>query len=111
MSGKQPVRLYTKGKVLGYRRSHHTQYSQWSLIRIEGVKERHDTTFYQGKRVAFLYRGSKKAKKGESNLRVIWGKIDRSHGNSGVVRARFRHNLPPKAIGATVRVMLYPSRI
>jgi len=83
-------------------------------------------SFYCGKKVAFVYRAHKEIR--GSKIRVIWGKVTRPHGmfeagrffwietdetlgNSGIVRAQFRNNLPPKSFGASVRVMLYPSSI
>jgi len=105
----QPVRLYSKGVLLGFTRSRSNQNPNTSLIKIQGVDTREDVDFYLGKRVAYVYRAKRAVK--DSRVRVIWGRIARSHGNSGVVRARFRRNLPPKAMGATVRVMMYPSRV
>lgn len=110
----RPVRLYTKGAIVNYRGNLHGQDNTTSLLKIQGVLDKKSTDFYLGKRVAFVYRAQRKklgASGEKSKIRVMWGKITRPHGNSGTVRAKFRKNLPPKALGATVRVMLYPSRI
>ncbi|KAA8902142.1 hypothetical protein DIURU_002936 [Diutina rugosa] len=101
--------VYVKGKHLSYQRSKNVTNPNVSLIQIEGVANPTDAKFYLGKRIAYVYRASKE-KRG-SKIRVIWGKVTRTHGNNGVVRANFVKNLPPKTFGASVRVMLYPSNI
>ena len=78
-------------------------------MKIEGVLTREDTQFYLGKRVAYVYKAKREVK--NSRFRVMWGKIRRPHGNSGIVRAKFKKNMTPKAFGAPCRVMLYPSNI
>ncbi|KAH3679565.1 hypothetical protein WICMUC_000898 [Wickerhamomyces mucosus] len=102
-------RLYVKGKHISYQRSKSTQNPNISLVKIEGVSKPEDAKFYLGKRVAYVYRASKEIR--GSKIRVIWGKITRTHGNSGVVRANFKSNLPAKTFGASVRIFLYPSNI
>ncbi|KAF9117064.1 60S ribosomal protein L33A [Mortierella sp. AM989] len=101
--------LYAKGRVLGFKRAKRNQRPDISLIQIEGVKTIADTDFYLGKRVAFVYRAKREVN--GSKIRCIWGRITRAHGGSGAVKARFRNNLPAKSFGASVRVMMYPSRV
>ncbi|KZF25983.1 60S ribosomal protein L33 [Xylona heveae TC161] len=102
-------RLYVKGRHLSYQRSKHHLNPNTSLLKLDGVDDTKAAQFYLGKKVAFVYRTNKEIR--GSKIRVIWGKITRSHGNSGVVRAQFRRNLPPRSFGASVRVMLYPSSV
>lgn len=108
------VRLYCKARNLGYKRNLRNQHVQQSRLKIEGVNSRADTGFYLGKRVAYVFKAPRKKKTptGEkSKYRVMWGKVIAPHGNSGVVKAKFRNNLPPSSIGKACRVMLYPSNI
>lgn len=106
---KDPVRLYSRGVVLGFKRSRANQYESCPLVRIEGVNTRKDAEFYAGKRVAYVYKGT--TVKNGHKYRIVWGKVRRPHGNNGVVRTKFAKNLPPQSFGRRVRVFMYPSNI
>ncbi|XP_020702791.2 60S ribosomal protein L35a-3 [Dendrobium catenatum] len=103
------IRLYVRGTILGYKRSKSNQYENTSLVQIEGVNTKEEVGWYAGKRMAYIYKA--KTKKNGTHYRCIWGKVTRPHGNSGVVRAKFKTNLPPQSMGRKVRVFMYPSNI
>ncbi|EOY17924.1 Ribosomal protein L35Ae family protein isoform 2 [Theobroma cacao] len=94
------VRLYVRGTILGYKRSKSNQYTNTSLIQIEGVNSKEEVAWYCGKRMAYIYKA--KVKKNGSHYRCIWGKVARPHGNSGVIRAKFKSNLPPKSMVSVI---------
>ncbi|CAD6582284.1 MAG: hypothetical protein ASARMPREDX12_000892 [Alectoria sarmentosa] len=100
---------HSRARHLSYRRGKRNTNPNTSLLKLEGVDDSKAARFYLGKRCAFVYRASKEVR--GTKLRVIWGTIVNVHGNSGSVRAQFKHNLPPRSFGASVRVMLYPSSI
>mmetsp|Transcript_20355 Transcript_20355/g.30109 ORF Transcript_20355/g.30109 Transcript_20355/m.30109 type:complete len:140 (-) Transcript_20355:64-483(-) len=105
-----PVRLFVKGVFLGYKGGKKNQWQHTALVKLENVNCKEDVEFYLGKRLAYIYKATKPNKEG-TRFRVIWGKVCRAHGSSGVVRAKFKSNLPPRAIGKPLRCMLYPSRV
>eukprot|EP00657_Telonema_sp_P-1_P008369 TRINITY_DN293_c0_g1_i1.p1 TRINITY_DN293_c0_g1~~TRINITY_DN293_c0_g1_i1.p1 ORF type:complete len:139 (+),score=44.81 TRINITY_DN293_c0_g1_i1:176-592(+) len=107
--GKKTTRLYSKAVVMGFKRGLRSQETNTSLVKIQGVEDAASTEFYLGKKVLYMYRA--KTQKNGTFMRTVWGKVCRAHGTSGVVRAKFSKNLPPSAIGAPARVMLYPSRV
>jgi len=113
-------RTYALSVFTGYKRGKRNQQMNTSLLRVAGAFTKEHAAFYVGKKCAFVYKPAPKrskyapepnVKKVDKKYRVMWGKVTRTHGNSGMVRARFHKNLPGCAMGLRVRIMMYPSRI
>ena len=110
-------RLYAKAIFTGFKGSLRNQHENTALLKVEGCWKKEESAWYISKKRAFVYRTKNRAsargkpKSGKSPFRVIWGRVTRTHGNAGSVRAKFAKHLPPQAMERRIRILLYPSNL
>ena len=83
---KPAAKKADKALILSFRRGRHTQKTNQFLLEIEGADTRAKASQYIGSRVVWTSPGKLEKK--------IYGKITTTHGNNGVLRARFRADCP-----------------
>jgi large subunit ribosomal protein L35Ae len=90
-----------KAKILSFRRGRHTQRTNQFLLEIEGSDSKAKASKFIGKKVVWKSR----TKSRDTKRKEIHGKITSTHGNNGLVRARFSRGLPGEAVRKKVEIV------
>lgn len=83
-----------KALILSYRRGRHTQTQNQALLEVAGVDSKAKASKYIGKKLVWV----------TSSKKEIHGKITSTHGNNGVLRARFTKGLPGAALKKYIKL-------
>jgi large subunit ribosomal protein L35Ae len=107
---KRYGRLWARAVFTGFKRGLRNQHENHAILKIDGCRNRRNTLFYIGKKCVYVYKARTKESsptnsKNKTKVRAIWGKVTRSHGDAGSVRARFTTNLPGHAMGHRIRIV------
>lgn len=86
-----------KGVVVNYRRGRHTVYTNQVIIKIENIDSKEKAKEFIGRKVEWKTPGKKN--------KVLVGEITSTHGNKGLVRARFEKGVPGQMIGEEVKIL------
>ena len=81
--------------ILSFRRGRHTQVNNQFLLEAEGLDSSGKAAQLIGRRVLWKSPAKKE----------IFGKITDTHGNKGILRARFSRGLPGTALGTKVEIL------
>ncbi|KAI5180321.1 large subunit ribosomal protein L35Ae [Nematocida sp. AWRm80] len=99
-------RLSIPAVFISFKRSQRTMHERYALLRIENISSKEQAQKYIGRAVE-MYIPKTKVQLSGFKERVVRGYIHATHGNQGVVRARFEKNLSATFLGTNVYVQLY----
>ena len=88
--------LGMEGTISNYKRGRHTVHPKHCIIIFPNIKTKKEANYLIGRTVVWITSTGKELK----------GKITRSHGNNGAVRAHFKKaGVPGQALGTKVKII------